>query len=135
MNAFIVDLMNKPGELARLAETIAQKGINITGFAGATAGGAGTVVLVTNDEAGTRSAMSEKGFRAREVELVMASLENKPGSLAAAAKKLADAGINVEAALPTGMSGESVSIAFATDQPAKARELLGAAAPTGIGVG
>jgi hypothetical protein len=135
MNAFIVDLMNKPGELARLAETIAQKGINITGFAGATAGGAGTVVLVTNDEAGTRSAMSEKGFRAREVELVMASLENKPGSLAAAAKKLADAGINVEAALPTGMSGENVSIAFATDQPAKARELLGAAAPTGIGVG
>jgi hypothetical protein len=135
MNAFIVDLMNKPGELARLAETIAQKGINITGFAGATAGGAGTVVLVTNDEAGTRSAMSEKGFRAREVELVMASLENKPGSLAAAAKKLADAGINVEAALPTGMSGESVSIAFATDQPAKARELLGAAVPTGIGVG
>jgi hypothetical protein len=135
MNAFIVDLMNKPGELARLAETIAQKGINITGFAGATAGGTGTVVLVTNDEAGTRSAVSEKGFRAREVELVMASLENKPGSLAAAAKKLADAGINIEAALPTGMSGENVSIAFATDQPAKARELLGAAAPTGIGVG
>lgn len=135
MNAFIVDLMNKPGELARLAETIAQKGINITGFAGATASGTGTVVLVTNDEAGTRSAMSEKGFRAREVELVMASLENKPGSLAAAAKKLADAGINIEAALPTGISGENVSIAFATDQPAKARELLGAAAPTGIGVG
>jgi hypothetical protein len=135
MNAFIVDLMNKPGELARLAETIAQKGINITGFAGATAGDAGTVVVVTNDEAGTRSAINEKGFRAREVELVMASLENKPGSLAAAAKKLADAGINVEAALPTGMSGENVSIAFATDQPAKARELLGAAAPTGIGVG
>ena len=135
MNAFIVDLMNKPGELARLAETIAQKGINIIGFAGATASGTGTVVLVTNDEAGTRSAMSEKGFRAREVELVMASLENKPGSLAAAAKKLADAGINIEAALPTGMSGENVSIAFATDQPAKARELLGAAVPTGVGVG
>ena len=135
MNAFIVALMNKPGELARLAEAIAQKGINITGFAGATAGGAGTVVLVTNDEAGTRNAISEKGFRAREVELVMASLENTPGSLAAAAKKLADAGINIEAALPTGMSGENFSIAFATDNPAKARELLGAAAPTGIGVG
>jgi hypothetical protein len=135
MNAFIVDLMNKPGELARLAEAIAQKGINITGFAGATTGGAGTAVIVTNDEAGTRNAIGEKGFRAREIELVMAALENKPGSLAAAAKKLADAGINVEAALPTGMSGENVSIAFATDNPAKARELLGAAAPTGIGVG
>jgi hypothetical protein len=43
---------------ARVAEAIAQKGINIEGFAGATAGGAGTVLLVTNDEAGTRRALA-----------------------------------------------------------------------------
>ncbi len=135
MNAFIVDLMNKPGELARLADTVAQKGIDITSFAGATAGGTGTVVLLTNDESATRRAITEAGFRSREIELVTASLENKPGSLAAAAKKLADAGINIEAALPTGMGGGNVSVSFATDQPAKARELLGAAEPTGIGVG
>ena len=61
MNAFIVDLTNKPGELARVAEAIAQKGINIEGFAGATAGGAGTVLLVTNDEAGTRRAPADAG--------------------------------------------------------------------------
>jgi hypothetical protein len=135
MNAFIVDLMNKPGELARVTDAIAQKGINITSFACATAGGTGSVVLLTNDEAGTRSAISEAGFRARELELVTASLDNKPGSLAAAAKKLSDAGINIEAAVPTGMSGGNVSIAFATDKPSKARELLGAAEPTGVGVG
>jgi len=135
MNAFIVDLMNKPGELARLADTIAQKGINITSFACATAGGTSTVVLLTNDESGTRRAISEGGFGARETELITASLDNKPGSLAAAAKKLSDAGINIEAAVPTGMAGGNLSISFATDNPAKARELLGAAEPTGIGVG
>jgi hypothetical protein len=135
MNAFIVDLMNKPGELARLADTIAQKGINITSFACATAGGTSTVVLLTNDESGTRRAISDAGFGARETELITASLDNKPGSLAAAAKKLSDAGINIEAAVPTGMAGGNVSISFATDNPAKARELLGAAEPTGIGVG
>ena len=134
MNAFIVDLKNQPGELARLAEAIAQKGINITGFSGATAGGSGSVTLITNDEAGTRTAITGAGFKAREVELVTAALENKPGSLAAAARKLADAGINVEAALPIGMSGGNVSIAFATDHPAKTRELIGAAEPTGVGV-
>ena len=62
-------------------------------------------------------------------------LRNKPGELARLAETIAQKGINIEAALPTGMSGENVSIAFATDQPAKARELLGAAQPTGIGVG
>jgi hypothetical protein len=135
MNAFMVDLTNKPGELARLADAIAQKGINITSFAGATAGGNGAVVLITNDEAGTRRVMTDAGFRAREIELVTASLEHVPGSLAAATKKLADAGINIEAALPTGMAGGNVTVSFATDNPAKAREILGVSEPAGIGVG
>ena len=125
MNAFLVDLDNKPGELASLVEAIAQKGINITSFAGTTAGGNGGVVLITNDEAGTRRAINDIGCSAREIELVTASLEHVPGSLAAAAKKLADAGVNIEAALPTGMSGGNVSVSFATDNPAKAREILG----------
>ena len=135
MNAFIVELSNKPGELARVAEAIAQKGINIEGFAGATAGGAGAVVLVTNDEAGTRRALADAGCKSREVELVMASLDHAPGSLAAAARKLADAGVNIEAAMPTGMAGDKVTDSFATDNPAKAREILGASAAAGIGVG
>jgi len=41
MNAFIVELTNTPGELARVAEAIAQKGINIEGFAGADRRGRG----------------------------------------------------------------------------------------------
>ena len=135
MNAFIVDLKDQPGELARVAEAIAQKGINITAFTGLTAGGSGTVLLTTNDEEGTRRALAEAGCQVRDVELVAASIDHKPGGLAAAARKLADAGINIQAALPMGMSEGKVSIAFATDQPAKARELIGTAEPAGIGVG
>jgi len=135
MNAFIVELTNKPGELARLTEAIAQKGINIEGFAGATASGAGTVIIVTNDEAGTRRALSDAGCTSHEVELVTASLDHVPGSLATAARKLADAGINIEAAMPTGMAGDKVTVSFATDNPAKAREILGASQPAGIGIG
>lgn len=134
MIAFIVDMQDQPGELARVTEAIAQKGINITGFSGATAGGRGAVMLVTNDEEGTRRALADAGCQVMESELVTASLEHKPGSLAAAARKLADAGINIAGALPVGMSEGKVSIAFATDQPAKARELIGTAEPAGIGV-
>jgi hypothetical protein len=135
MNAFIVELTNKPGELARVTEAIARKGINIEGFAGATAGGAGTVIIVTNDEAGTRRALSDAGCTSHEVELVTASLDHVPGSLATAARKLADAGINIEAAMPTGMAGDKVTVSFATDNPAKAREILGASQPAAIGIG
>jgi hypothetical protein len=135
MIAFIVDLQDKPGELARVTEAIAQKGINITAFSGATAGGRGTVILVTNDEEGTRRALGDAGCQVTESVLVTTSLAHQPGTLAAAARKLADAGINIQAALPIGMSDGKVSIAFATDQPAKARALIGTAEPAGIGVG
>jgi hypothetical protein len=135
MNAFIVDLNNKPGELARVAEAIAQKGINITSFAGATVAGTGAVVLTTNDEAGTRKAITDMGCTVREVELVTARMEHVPGALAMVTKKLADAGINIDAAVPMSMGGDNVSIAFATDQPAKAREILGVSEAAGMAVG
>lgn len=135
MIAFMVDLQDKPGEVARVAEAIAQKGINIEGFSGATAGGRGAVILVTNDEEGTRRALADAGCQVKESELVTASLDHQPGSLAAAARKLADAGINIQGALPVGMSEGKVSIAFATDQPAKTRELIGSSEPAGIGIG
>jgi hypothetical protein len=135
MNVFIVDLVNQPGQLAKISEAIARKGINITGISGVTCGGSGAVALLTNDEPGTRKAFEDAGIRAREVELVTTSIEDKPGTLAAVTKKLADAGVNIEAAMPTGMAGGRVSLAFATDQPQKAREILGTGERMGVGIG
>ena len=135
MNVFIVDLINQPGQIAKISEAIARKGINITGISGVTCGGSGAVALLTNDEAGTRKALDEAGIKARELELVTASLEDKPGTLAAVTKKLADAGINIETAMPVGMTGGKVSVAFGTDNPEKARQLIGSAERAGIGVG
>jgi hypothetical protein len=125
MNAFIVELKDQPGEVARVTEAISHKGIDIMGFAGASTGEVGVVVLITNDEAGTRSALAAIGCTVREAELVTVALENRPGSLAAATRKLADAGINIQAALPTGMAGNDVHVAFATSDPARARQVLG----------
>lgn len=125
MNAFIIELKNEPGAVAAVAEAIAEKGIDITGFTGATCGDMGTVVLMTNDEAGTQRTLTDHGYKHRSIELVTTSFENRPGTLAMATRKLANAGVNIEAAMPTGMSGGNVTVAFATDNPAKARDALG----------
>jgi hypothetical protein len=132
MNVFIVDLAHKPGELAKAAEAIAQKGINITAFSGSTCGGSGSVAFLTNDEMGTRKALGDAGYRAKELEVVTASFDDKPGALAMIARKLADAGVNIELALPTAMSGGKATLAFATDNPSKARSVLGAGEPVGV---
>jgi hypothetical protein len=131
VNAFIVELENKAGELARVTEAIAQKGIDITGFAGATTGERGAVVLITNDEEATRKVLAGAGVKVREAEIVPAALDARPGSLAEAARRLAEAGVNIQAAMPIGMTGDKVTVAFATDDGAKARGAL-AEAVSGI---
>jgi hypothetical protein len=125
VNAFIVDLKNKPSELAKVAEAIAQKGIDITGFSGATCGDSGTLALVTDNEVATQRVLTDGDWKFRTIELVETSLPNKPGTLAEAARRLGKAGVNIEAAFPTGMTGTSVHLAFATDDPAKAKQALG----------
>jgi hypothetical protein len=125
MNAFIVELPNQPGSLAMVAEAVAERGINVTGFAGATSGELGSVVFTTDDESATRNALGEKGWVYREVPIVHASIEHRPGTLAAAARKLADAGINIETAFVAGMDGDKVEVAFGVDTPEAAKRALG----------
>ena len=122
---FIVDLKNKPGELAKVTEAIAQKGIDITAFSGSTCGDSGVLALVTDNEAGTRQALSDGQWKYRTIELVEASLADRPGSLAEVTRRLANAGVNIEAAFPIGVTGGDVHVAFATDNPSKAKQALG----------
>ena len=124
MNAFIVDLKNNPGELARVTESIADKGIDITAFSGSTCGDSGSLAIVTNDEAGTRRVLSQGLWKFHTIEIVETSLANQPGSLAEMTRRLAKAGVNIEAAFPIGMSGTNVHVAFATDNPTKAKQAV-----------
>ena len=97
MHAFIVKLENRPGSLADLAEALGQQGINITGVTGIGWDGTGAVTLISSDEAGTRALLDQRGTDYREAELVSAAIEDRPGTLGAAARRLADKGINIEA--------------------------------------
>ena len=135
MDAFLVDLRNQPGELARITEAIAAKGVNIELIAGATCGESGRLVLAGDDtpevaEAVT-TALAAAGVTFERREIVDARMPDTPGALAKIARRLADAGVNIEALVPTGMEGGRVSVALLTDQPARAKELLTHAEMTG----
>jgi hypothetical protein len=124
MHAFLIELENKPGALAAVGEALGAKGINIENVAGAACGSGGRVTIITNDDVRTRTALAESGLKAQEEELVETSLPHAPGALGKAARRLADAGVNIESILPTGMSGGEVTVGFVTSNPAKAREIL-----------
>ncbi len=124
MHAFLIDLDNKPGSFARVAEAIAAKGVNITAVSGATCGDSGRAAIITSDEAATRTAITDINGKYTEVEVTEAALRHEPGSLAKATRRLADAGVNIEALLPVGMEGNDVIVAFVTSDPVKTREAL-----------
>ena len=124
MNAFLVDLENKPGALADAAEAIAAKGVNILGVSGASCGDGGRVAIITADDVTARTALRDKSIPFKEMEVTEVSLRHEAGTLAKAARRLAEAGVNIEAIFPTGMTGGDISIAFVTSDPAKAKETL-----------
>jgi hypothetical protein len=130
MNAFLVDLENKPGALASVAEALAAKSVNITGVAGATCGSSGRAAITTSDPGTTRQVLQSMPATFKELEITDVALPNEPGSLAKATRRLASAGVNIEAIFPTGMAGGDINVAFVTDNPAKAREALATTATT-----
>ena len=124
MNAFLVDLENKPGALASLAEALGNKGVNITGVAGVTIGASGRAAITTSDPEMTRQVLQTIHSSFKEFEVTEVSLPNRPGSLGQATRRLASAGVNLEAMFPIGMSGDDIKVAFVTDNATKAKELL-----------
>jgi hypothetical protein len=124
MIAFLIDMENRVGSAAEVAETIAERGINITGGSGLAVGSNGRLAVTTNDEAGTRRALLGRGYKFREIEIVPITLTDNPGTFAKALRALADAKINVEAAFPMGSASDRNTIGFCTDDPAKARTTL-----------
>jgi hypothetical protein len=126
MIAFLVELENRPGAAAALTEAIAERGINVVGGAGLASGTAAQLALATNDDAGTRRLLLARGDKFREIDLVAVNLADKPGSLAKACRALGNARINIEALFLMVGGEDGARVAFATDDPAKARAALGA---------
>src|SRR6266700_4197251 len=60
MQTFIVEAANRPGQLARVADTIAKRGINVEAFC-VGYGTKGAAAFLAYDEKGVRSALDSEG--------------------------------------------------------------------------
>ena len=62
MSVFTVDLKNQPGELARLCEAMAGRGVNLI-LCATTRGEDGTVAFIADDEASAETALTRRRRR------------------------------------------------------------------------
>lgn len=125
MQWFIVEASNKPGEFARHASAIAQRGINLENVICLGIGDRGGAAFHATDEGGLRSALNEAGIAFREVSVVTAKVQNQPGAVADAAKRLGDAGVNIELIAQMGMDAKAHTVAFGVDKVDEAQRALG----------
>jgi hypothetical protein len=124
MKDFAIELTDRPGELARVAEALSRYGVNIKALAGV-AIDQHVVVRIIGDEAeSTRTALERANIRFEEEEVVKVLLENRAGELATVAAKLAQAGVNLRAIYLTGLVDDLVELAIVSDNPKKARQAL-----------
>ena len=92
-----VALVNRPGTLADAAEALGRAGINIDGVCGSPSGSEGIMHVLVEDASGARDALTAAGLEVRdERDVVVASVEDRPGTGGELLRRVADAGANVD---------------------------------------
>ena len=124
MRDLAIHVTDRPGEIARVANALARKDVNIKSIAGMGIANQGMIRVIADDIEAARAALREGNIRFEESELVTVLLENKAGELAGVAAKLANAGLNVHALYVIGLEGDLVELAFAVDDAKKAKKVL-----------
>ncbi len=121
---FVVQVTNKPGQLADLAEQMAARGVDLRAIGGGGLGESGHMIMTTADDDAARSVLEEGGWTFIEGESLLAEVDDRPGGMAKIARELADAGVNVMGHLFLGRWSDRATFAFVVDDPDKARPIL-----------
>jgi hypothetical protein len=94
----VIEVENKPGELAKLAAAVSDAGVNL---AAATFTGSGHTtqlhILVPHAEPVRHAlAITHADLHPHEREVVVVEIDDNPGVLADLARQIADAGVNID---------------------------------------
>ena len=120
----LISLEDRPGTLADLGEALGEAGINIEGMCAITHEGRGIIHVLVEDVAGARRALQGAGIKVEgETDVIVGDIPgdvDKPGMVGAMARKVANAGVNVNLVY---LATKNRSV-LATSDNAKAEQAL-----------
>lgn len=120
-----VALENKVGRLANLCSLLAREKVNITAISVANIVDQGIVHIVVDKTDRALKVLKRARFPIIQSSVVVKQLPDKPGVLAQASRKLAQAKINIDYVYGSAGSGiKEATIVFRVSDPAKADRLL-----------
>ena len=92
-------LENRLGELAKVGEALGRAGVNIDGICGMTVEGRGIVHVLVQDAVKARRALEANHIQVSgELEVLVLEVEDRPSVLGNIARRLANAGVNIQLA-------------------------------------
>jgi hypothetical protein len=93
-----IRLENKPGEMARMGEALGAAGVSVEGGGGWVVDGKGCMHFLFDDGAAARQALEDVGIEVLDVRevLVQKLKQDVPGQLGMIARRMSDAGVNIE---------------------------------------
>ena len=125
MKQFEIRVNDEVGSLQKVAEALANNGINIISISSERVPGKNAFLkLVTNDIDKTRDVMNLERFVYRESDFIMVTLRDQPGELLNFTRKLSDSGINIESLYILNKREGSTDVAVIVDKMDQARQAL-----------
>ena len=115
---FVAD---KPGELARVTEALANAAVNIRAITSESKHESTYLRVVTSDVQTTEKALSNSGLKYELSDILNLELIDRPGELAKVARRLARAGINVHSIYILGSKNGRTEIALVVDNIERAK--------------
>ena len=111
------------GLLADMCEALHASGVNISAISAYERDGIGKFLMVTSNNAEAAKALSRLNADYVEKPVLAVEFANEPGALEAAARTMAEAGVNVEYCYGT-VGGNTAVVVFSTSDDMKALSLF-----------
>ncbi len=92
----LVGMENRPGTLATMCSALAEKNVNIIAMMSSERGGKSLVRMTVDKLPVAKRALQAIGYAYTEEQVLVTKVPNRPGTLAAVAKRLGDAGVNID---------------------------------------
>lgn len=91
----IITVDNKVGTLAEVNEVVSSSGINLIAVCAYAVDNKGVIMFVCEDTKRAKKLLKAKKYNVREEEIVLLTVDNKPGSLQAVTQRIARAGVDL----------------------------------------
>ena len=123
-NEIVFRAPTRIGLLADVCEALAAAGVDIEAIGAYDKAGQGEFLLVTSDNRATGEALAGLSGEIDMVPVVTVEVPDEPGALGAVARRIADAGLNVDQVHATTSTAPTALVVLRSDEEARVVDLL-----------